>query len=54
MGIYATEEKVLIAEVKRKRKNFKPELFRKQVELIRTKLFYKYEIEEACLTLEDM
>lgn len=54
VGIYATEEKVLIAEVKRQRKNFKPELFRKKVELIRTKLFYKYEMEEACLTLEDM
>ena len=54
VGIYANADKVFIAEVKRQRKNFKPELFQKKVELLRTRLFYKYEIETACLTLEDM
>ncbi len=54
VAIYAKEKKVFIAEVKRQRKSFKPELFEQKVEAIRTKLFFKYEIETACLTLEDM
>jgi len=45
---------VLIAEVKRQRKNFKPELLQQKVDVIRTKLFFKYKIETTCLTLEDM
>lgn len=54
VAIYADNEKVFIAEVKRQHKNFKPDLFRQKVEMIRTKLFFKHEIETACLTLEDM
>jgi uncharacterized protein len=54
VAISADVPKVFIAEVKRQRKNFKPELFQQKVEAIRTKLFFKYEIETACLTLEDM
>lgn len=54
VAIYADTPKIFIAEVKRQRKNFKPELFQQKVEAIRTKLFYKYEIETACLTLENM
>jgi len=40
--------------VKRQYRNFKPELFQRKVEVIRTKLFFEYEIETGCLTLEDM
>ena len=54
VAIYAKEKKVFIAEVKRQRKSFKPELFEQNGEAIRTKLLFKYEIETACLTLEDM
>lgn len=54
VAIRADEKKVFIAEVKRQRKNFKPELFQQKVEVIRAKLFFGYEIETACLTLEDM
>lgn len=54
VAISAESSKVFIAEVKRQRKNFKPELFQQKVEVIRTKLFFKHEIETACLTLEDM
>jgi hypothetical protein len=54
VAISAESPKVFIAEVKRQRKNFKPELFQQKVEVIRTKLFFKEEIETACLTLEDM
>lgn len=54
VAISAESPKVFIAEVKRQRENFKPELFQQKVEVIRSKLFFKYEIETACLTLEDM
>lgn len=54
VAIYADEKKAFLAEVKRQRKNFKPELFRQKVEIIRSKLFFKYELETACLTLENM
>jgi len=54
VAISADAPKVFIAEVKRQRKNFKPELFQLKVEDLRTKLFFKYEIETSCLTLEDM
>lgn len=54
VAISADSPKVFIAEVKRQRKNFKPEQFQQKVEAIRAKLFFKNEIETACLTLEDM
>ena len=54
VAIHAVGKKVLIGEVKRNRKNFKPELFQQKVETIRTKLFFKYKIETVCLSLEDM
>ncbi|MDR1181764.1 MAG: ATP-binding protein [Bacteroidales bacterium] len=54
VAISAESHKVFIAEVKRQRKNFKPELFQQKVEVIRTRLFFNDEIETACLTLEDM
>ena len=54
VAIYTDNKKVLIAEVNRQRKNFKPELFQQKVELLRSKLFYKNDIETRCLTLEDL
>lgn len=54
VGIYINRKKVLLAEVKRQRKNFKNELFEQKVDAIRKKLFYNYEIEKTCLTLDDM
>jgi len=54
VAISEDSSKVFMAEVKRQRKNFKPELFQQKVEVLRTKLFFKEEIETACLTLEDM
>ena len=54
VAIHLDGKRVLLAEVKRQRKNFKPEAFQEKVEAIRTKLFFKYKIETACLSLEDM
>lgn len=44
----------LIAEVKRQRKNFKPEVLQKKVEYLATKILHDYEIETALLTLDEM
>lgn len=54
IGIYSDSKRALVAEVKRQRKNFKPELLQQKIEFIRTKLLSKYEIESRCLTMEDM
>lgn len=42
------------AEVKRQKKNFKPELLAAKAEHLKHKLLLKYQIEVRCLTLEDM
>lgn len=44
----------LVAEVKRQRKNFKPELLHSKAEHLRTKVLPEYEIEERVLSLDDM
>lgn len=54
VGIYADDKRALVAEVKRQRKNFKPDLFQQKIEFIRTKILSKFEIESRCLTMEDM
>ena len=54
MALYLNEKKVLLAEVKRQRKNFEPKKFQHKVELIKHRLFSRYQIETRCLTLEDM
>lgn len=49
------EKKVaLVAEVKRQKKNFKPEQFAAKVERLKNKLLSKYQINPVCLSLEDM
>ena len=54
VAIYAERKKALVAEVKRKRKNFKSEDFKRKVEILRTKILSKYEIEPVLYCLEDM
>ena len=54
VATYYNERKVLIAEVKRQRKNFKPEKFQEKVEKLRNHLFCDYAVETKCLTLNDM
>lgn len=48
------KRKALVAEVKRQRKNFKPELLEKKVAHLINKVLPKYDVETTCLTLEDM
>ncbi len=45
---------VLVAEVKRQRKNFKPEWFEEKVGHLHDKVLYGYKVESRLLTLEDM
>lgn len=54
VGIYAEGNKALVAEVKRQRKNFKPEDFAVKVETLRNKVLHKYDIQTKCFTMEDM
>lgn len=48
------EYPVLVAEVKRQLKNFKPEAFSEKVEYLKTKVLYGLPVKTECLTLEDM
>ncbi len=48
------KNKAYIAEVKRQKKNFKPELFSAKVEHLKHKILPKYSIETCFLSLEDM
>lgn len=48
------KNRAVVAEVKRQRKNFKPELLAAKVEHLKKKLLPKYKIETICLSLEDM
>lgn len=54
VGIKADNKTAVVAEVKRLRKNFKPNEFAGKVELIRNKVLANYAIEAICLTMEDM
>lgn len=48
------KNQAIVAEVKRQKKNFKPELLAAKVEHLKNKLLAKYQIEMVCLSLEDM
>lgn len=48
------KNQAVAAEVKRQKKNFKPELLARKVEHLKKKLLPKYRIETVCLSLEDM
>lgn len=48
------KNQAVVAEVKRQKKNFKPELLATKVEHLRHKLLPKYQIDSVCLSLEDM
>jgi AAA+ ATPase superfamily predicted ATPase len=54
LGIFADDKRALVAEVKRQRKNFKPDEFNKKVELIKNKVLSKYKIEQKNFCMEDM
>ena len=54
IGIKTDDKTAVVAEVKRQRKNFKPDEFARKVELVRNKVLTHYVIDAVCLTMEDM
>ncbi len=54
VALKVEKNKALVVEVKRQKKNFKPELLAKKAERLKNKLLSKYQIETKCLSLEDM
>jgi uncharacterized protein len=48
------KNQAVVAEVKRQKENYKPELFKAKVEHLSQKVLSKYSIETHCLTLDDM
>lgn len=48
------KNQAVVAEVKRQKKNFKPELLAAKVEHLKQKLLPKYTVKTLCLSLEDM
>lgn len=48
------KNKAVAIEVKRQKKNFKPEIFQEKVCHLQKKVLPKYDIESACLSLDDM
>ncbi|MFR9585640.1 MAG: ATP-binding protein [Rikenellaceae bacterium] len=54
VGVYLDNSRAKVIEVKRQRKNFKPQLFESKIEVLKTRALSKYEIESECWCLEDM
>ncbi|MFA6593016.1 MAG: DUF234 domain-containing protein, partial [Bacteroidales bacterium] len=48
------DKNAFVAEVKRQKKNFKPQLLDAKVQVLKTKAMNKYSIEQGCLDLSDM
>jgi uncharacterized protein len=54
VAITLDNKKALVAEVKRQRKNFKPQLLESKIDVLKNKVLNKYEINSLCLDIEDM
>ena len=54
VAITLDNKKALVAEVKRQKKNFKPQLLESKSEVLKNKVLSKYEINSLCLDIEDM
>lgn len=54
VAITFDNKKAFVAEVKRQKKNFKPQLLETKIEVLKTKVLSKYVIDWACLDIADM
>lgn len=54
VALYLEKNKALAIEVKRQKKNYKPELMEKKVEHLKHKVLPHYTIDKECLSLDDM
>ena len=54
VAIKLDNKNAFVAEVKRQRKNFKPQLFESKIKFLKNKVLNKYHIDSQCLNLDDM
>jgi len=54
VAITLDNKKALVAEVKRQRKNFKPQILESKIEMLKNKVLSKYTIDSVCLDITDM
>lgn len=54
VAITLDTKKAFVAEVKRQKKNFKPQLLETKIEVLKTKVLNKYAVDWACLDITDM
>jgi len=54
VAITLDDKKALVAEIKRQRRNFKPQLFEGKIEVLKKKVLNKYDINSVCLDITDM
>ncbi|MGP1622066.1 MAG: ATP-binding protein [Candidatus Cryptobacteroides sp.] len=54
VGVDVDNKNAVAIEIKRHKKNFKPELLKEKVKILQTKVLYKYQVKTLCLDLEDM
>jgi AAA+ ATPase superfamily predicted ATPase len=54
VAIKLDNKNAFVAEVKRQKKNFKPQLFESKVKVLKNKVLDKYHIDSKCLDLNDM
>lgn len=54
VAVYLDNKKALVVEVKRQKKNYKPQLFEEKVNQLRTKVLFKHELVTACWDMDDM
>ena len=54
VAITLDNKKACVIEVKRQKKNFKPQLFNAKIEALKTKVLNKYDINSTCWDIEDM
>ncbi|MGE0091832.1 MAG: ATP-binding protein [Bacteroidales bacterium] len=54
IAIGLDNKKAFVAEVKRQRKNFKPQFLEAKIQVLKTKVLNKYDIEWECLDIADM
>ena len=54
VAITLDNKRALVAEVKRQKKNFKPQLLENKIEVLKNKVLSKYEFNSLCLDIEDM
>lgn len=54
VGVYLDDKNAVAVEVKRQKKNFKPQLFEEKIKILKTKELNKHTLESFCWDLADM